>query len=391
MSVVSLFSGIGGLEIGLEQHGFETELFCELDPAASTVLDEWFPEVPVHDDVQTLRSLPACDLLTAGFPCQDLSLAGGKAGLGGLRSGLVSEVFRLLRTVRRKPRWLLFENVPYMLILNRGAGMAALTAELENAGYSWAYRVVDARSFGLPQRRRRVLLLASRTEDPRDVILADEGMSNLVEDRPSRVEIGPAYGFYWTMGKIGAGWAREATPPIKGGSGLGIPSPPAIWLSAEDFVGTPQIEDAERLQGFPAGWTAPVLDAPGFRASARWRLVGNAVCPPMAAWVGGRLSNPGSFDRTRTSPLENVKWPKAAYGSHGKRYSVDISEWPLVSNASLLENFLKSPLKPLSVRATQGFRSRAMASKEIAWSSEFIDSLGVHIERRSREELAAIA
>lgn len=389
MSVVSLFSGIGGLEVGLEQHGFETELFCENDPAAIAVLDEWFPEVPLHDDVQTLRSLPECDLLTAGFPCQDLSLAGGKAGLSGLRSGLVGEVFRLLRTVRRKPRWLLFENVPYMLILDRGAGMAALVGELEAAGYNWAYRVVDARSFGLPQRRRRVLLLASRTEDPRDVLLADEGTINLIEDRPSKVEIGPAYGFYWTMGKIGAGWAREATPPIKGGSGLGIPSPPAIWLSAENFIGTPQIEDAERLQGFPAGWTAPVLDAPSFKASARWRLVGNAVCPPMAAWVGGRLSNPGRFECSRAMPLRAGKWPKAAFGAGGQRYQVDISEWPLAPSAATLEAFLKSPLKPLSVRATLGFRSRAMASKEIAWSSEFIDSLGVHIERRSREELAA--
>jgi DNA (cytosine-5)-methyltransferase 1 len=391
MSVVSLFSGIGGLEIGLEQHGFETELFCEIDPAAKAVLDEWFPEVPLHDDVQTLGALPSCELLTAGFPCQDLSLAGGKAGLGGRRSSLVGEVFRLLRRAQRKPRWLLFENVPYMLILDGGAGMAALTAELEAAGYAWAYRVVDARSFGLPQRRRRVLLLASRTEDPRDVLLADEGTTNLIEDRPSKVEIGPAYGFYWTMGKMGAGWAREATPPIKGGSGLGIPSPPAIWLSAEDFVGTPQIEDAERLQGFPAGWTAPVLNAERLKASARWRLVGNAVCPPMAAWVGSRLSSPGSFDRSRAAPLANSKWPKAAFGSKGKRHTVNISEWPLVGNAALLEDFLKSPLKPLSVRATQGFRSRAMASKEIAWSGEFIESLRVHIERRLREEIAVPA
>lgn len=390
MSIVSLFSGIGGLEIGLEQHGLNTELFCELDPAANAVLAKWFPEVPIHDDVQTLSSLPACELLTAGFPCQDLSLAGGKAGLGGLRSGLVGEVFRLLRTARRKPRWLLFENVPYMLVLDRGAGMASLTAELEACGYAWAYRVVDARSFGLPQRRRRVLLLASRTEDPREVLLADEGLSNFVEDRPSKVEIGPAYGFYWTMGKMGAGWAREATPPIKGGSGLGIPSPPAVWLSADDFVGTPQIEDAERLQGFPAGWTAPVLDMPRLKPSARWRLVGNAVCPPMAAWVGARLSAPGSFDMERAAPWESNKWPKAAFGLNGKRHAVDISEWPLVGEAAPLERFLKSPLKPLSVRATQGFRSRAMASKEIAWSSEFIESLGVHIERRMREEIAGL-
>lgn len=387
MSVVSLFSGIGGLEIGLERHGFETELFCEVDPAAIAVLDERFPEVALHDDVETLRSIPDCEILTAGFPCQDLSLAGGKAGLGGRRSGLVGEVFRLLRGAKRKPRWLLFENVPYMLILNRGAGMAALVDMLEDEGYRWAYRVVDARSFGLPQRRQRVILLASRTEDPCDVLFADYGAENPVESRPSRVEIGPAYGFYWTMGKMGAGWAREATPPIKGGSGLGIPSPPAIWLSSEDFFGTPQIEDAERLQGFPAGWTAPVLDAQ-VRASARWRLVGNAVCPPMAAWVGARLREPGRHDIALDLPMPNGKWPRAAWGVRGKRHMVDVSEWPeLATRTPALEEFLMAPLKPLSVRATSGFLSRALSSKEIAWSPAFLDSLSVHIERRSGLEV----
>jgi len=381
MSVVSLFSGIGGLELGLEQYGFETELLCEIDAAAAAVLEEWFDEVPLHDDVKTLKSIPDCEILTAGFPCQDLSLAGGKAGLEGGRSGLVSEVFRLVRKTRRKPRWLLFENVPYMLLLNQGSGMATLTEELEDAGYHWAYRVVDARSFGLPQRRQRVLLLASRTEDPRDVLFADEGAGNPTEDRPSKVQIGPAYGFYWTMGKMGAGWAREATPPIKGGSGLGIPSPPAVWLSADDFFGTPQIEDAERLQGFAAGWTAPVLAHKSFRASARWRLVGNAVCPPMAAWVASRLKNPGRHDAGRDGLVSGRRWPKAAWGHKGHRYEVRISEWPITQKRPSLEAFLQAPLKPLSVRATAGFRSRAIASKEISWAPSFLESLRVHIER----------
>ncbi|WP_265587216.1 DNA cytosine methyltransferase [Sphingomicrobium arenosum] len=390
MSVVSLFSGIGGLEIGLKRHGFETELFCDVDPAAAAVLGARFSEVELHDDVKALRSIPSCDVLTAGFPCQDLSLAGGKAGLGGLRSGLVNEVFRLLRDAERKPSWLLFENVPYMLILKRGAGMASLVDTLEAEGYRWAYRVVDARSFGLPQRRQRVLLLASRTEDPRDVLFVDEGAPNPTEDRPSRVEIGPAYGFYWTMGKMGAGWAREATPPIKGGSGLGIPSPPAIWLSSNDFVGTPQIEDAERLQGFAAGWTEPVLETPGLRPTARWRLVGNAVCPPMADWVGKRLVTPGHFDPERNRQMPPGKWPRAAWGEHGKRFMVDISEWPFAAETTpALESFMESPLKPLSVRAATGFLSRARQSKEIAWSDAFLESLSVYIEGRAAIEASA--
>lgn len=390
MGVVSLFSGIGGVELGLETHGFQTQLFCEVDPAAGAVLQDWFPETPLHDDIRTLRSLPDCEILTAGFPCQDLSLAGGKAGLGGQRSGLVSEVFRLISKARRKPRWLLFENVPYMLVLDRGHGMGSLVDQLEAAGYDWAYRVVDARSFGLPQRRQRVLLLASRTEDPRDVLFADESRDDHVEDRPSRVTIGPAYGFYWTMGKMGAGWVREGTPPIKGGSGLGIPSPPAIWLSGQDFVGTPVIEDAERLQGFAGGWTAAVLEEASLKASARWRLVGNAVCPPMAAWVAGKLKAPGKHDPARNLPLTFGRWPRAAWGVKGRRSAVRISEWPLDVPAPSLVDFLNAPLKPLSVRATSGFRSRALESTEISWSPAFIDSLGIHIERE-QDRVAATA
>ncbi len=379
MRIASLFSGIGGLELGLHTQGFDTRLFCENDTAAQAVLSAHFPHVPIHDDVRTLRSLPQCDVLTAGFPCQDLSLAGDKAGLKGSRSGLVSHVLRLVNRATRKPNWLLIENVPYMLLLDKGSGMASLTDLLEDAGYSWAYRVVDARSFGLPQRRRRVILLASRRDDPREVLFADDSSRKFVEGRPSDVNIGPAYGFYWTMGKMGAGWAREATPPIKGGSGIGIPSPPAIWLSSKDFFGTPQIEDAERLQGFEAGWTEPVLEA-GLRASTRWRLIGNAVCPPMAEWVATRLLDPDHYDASRDAPLAAGKWPRAAYGMKGKRSGVEISEFPFARHAPRLRSFLSMPLKPLSLRATVGFRSRAMVSREIAWAPEFIESLATHIE-----------
>ncbi len=388
MSSVSLFSGIGGLELGLEAHGFKTRLFCEIDPAAAVVLTHRFPGVPLHPDVKTLKSLPSCEILTAGFPCQDLSLAGGKAGLRGQRSRLVREVFRLIENSRRRPRWLLFENVPYMLLLDGGSGMRALANALESAGYNWAYRVVDARSFGLPQRRQRVILLASRKEDPREVLFADEATTIHVEDRPSRVTLGPAYGFYWTMGKMGAGWAREATPPIKGGSGLGIPSPPAIWLSAIDFLGTPQIADAERLQGFASGWTEPILNEPYLRPTARWRLVGNAVCPPMAEWVAFRLNNPGKHDSSRDAPLKGPRWPKAAWGSKGVRRTVLISEWPMGVKTFSLKAFLAYPLKPLSVRAASGFRARAIVSKEIAWAPEFIRSLGVYISHVEKEQCA---
>jgi DNA (cytosine-5)-methyltransferase 1 len=381
LKVVSLFSGIGGVEAGLHRAGHSTILFCEVDRAAKRVLSSHFPDIPIKDDIRTLKSLPRCDLVTAGFPCQDLSLAGQKAGIGGSQSGLVEHLFRLINAKSSsRPEWLLFENVPYMLTLDTSKAMRSLVSLIESAGYRWAYRVVDARSFGIPQRRQRIVLLAARSSDPRAVLFSDQEGTPQSVTRPRDIDKKLCYGFYWTMGKMGAGWARESTPPIKGGSGLGIPSPPAIWIPANDFVGTPDIRDAERLQGFSANWTKPV-EEDSFKEGARWRLIGNAVSTKLSEWVGRRLSRPGSYDSKEDQPLTGGRWPKAAWGEQGRAFSANVSEWPLDRPMIPLSEFLKYPLKPLSERATKGFRERALISKEIAWSPMFLDSLSIHIRR----------
>src|SRR5262249_49897838 len=154
----------------------------------------------------------------------------------------------------------------------------------------------------------RVLLLASATGDPRGVLFADECGTCPVDDCLYRVNPELWYGFYSTEGKRGVGWAESSVPPIKGGSGLGIPSPPAVWIPRQGFLGVIDLLDAERLQGFDADWTLPANQ----RRNARWRLVGNAVCCDVAAWVGGRLANPGT-PQGACSRL-NGRWPKAAWG-----------------------------------------------------------------------------
>src|SRR5207248_8666113 len=103
--------------------------------------------------------------------------------------------------------------------------MDYLTTRLEKLGFDWAYRVVDACSFGVPQRRKRVVLVASKSEDPRTVLFADDAGERLFSLREDS-----ACGFYWTEGLRGLGWAIDAVPTLKGGSTIGIPSPPAIWL-----------------------------------------------------------------------------------------------------------------------------------------------------------------
>jgi DNA (cytosine-5)-methyltransferase 1 len=103
LKVCSLFSGIGGFERGFSRTSFEPILMCENDPAAQAVLKSKFPDCDLQVDVRKISKLPYSDVLTAGWPCQDLSQAGKTAGFRGARSGLVSEVFRLIRSAKQVP------------------------------------------------------------------------------------------------------------------------------------------------------------------------------------------------------------------------------------------------------------------------------------------------
>lgn len=380
LKVVGLFAGVGGVELGLERAGHKTSLLCEIEEGARAVLRARLPKVALHDDVCTLSELPdGTDLLTAGFPCQDLSQAGKTVGIEGSRSGLVGEVFRLIRA-NRVP-WLVLENVPFMLRLSKGRAMEVIVASLEELGYRWAYRVVNSRAFGLPQRRERVVLVASLSEDPRDVLFADDfpGPTDTV-DPVGKV----ACGFYWTEGIRGLGWAVDSVPTLKGGSTIGIPSPPAMVLPS-GLVATPDIRDAERMQGFPVDWTRPALDVS--RAGHRWKLVGNAVSVDMAEWLGRRLRNPDARGRS----VDGVRlgdgdpWPTAAWNTGEGRCRAFVSTFP-DSRAQLpLAEWLEFEPKPLSARATSGFLKRA-ESGSLRFPKGFLDAIRAHLSRVDLKE-----
>lgn len=313
--------------------------------------------------------------MTAGFPCQDLSQVGRRRGIDGPNSGLIGRVLTLLRKAAQPPEWLLLENVPFMLSLDKGHGIRWLTGRLEEMGYSWAYRTVDALAFGLPQRRRRVLLLASQQHDPRPVLLGEGCVAP-----PKIARGGHACGFYWTEGNTGLGWAIDAIPPLKGGSALHIPSPPAIWLPSTRQLVTPAIEDAERLQGFPAGWT----DLEAYDAKAkrrRWRMVGNAVSVAMSEWIANRLAiahAPYGVGEPIELPLD-AGWPGAAWGQpDGVRSRSDASEWPVARPRQHLEAFLEHPPARLSNKAAGGFLKRLVAST-LRYEPEFRADLEHHI------------
>lgn len=370
MRAVGLFSGIGGLELGFARAGIETELLCESwDPAASTLRRHF--DAPVVGDVRELDTLPQTDVVTAGFPCTDLSQVGRTAGIEGDASGLVREVFRLIE--QTPPTWLVLENVPNMLSLHGGAPIRAITTWLEAQGWDWAYRTVDSQNFGVRQRRRRVFLVASCTDDPRTVLFADE------VGRPRTGGASSAYGFYWTEGNRGLGWGHGVTPTLKGGSTLGIASPPAVWRTGEAVgaaIARPSVEAGERLQGFRAGWTSHVG-----KEGVRWKLVGNAVTVPVATWVGKRLVDPGHALMALRRPLApSGRWPAAASNVRGLREEWMVSERPIATPQRLtLDGVLaRYGASPLSLGATLGFAKRFDASR-LRRPTGFVAALDAHI------------
>jgi DNA (cytosine-5)-methyltransferase 1 len=377
LSVVGLFAGIGGIEAGLAGAGHHTVMLNEIDASARRVLATHFPEIPLTDDVRKLKKLPPADIVAAGFPCTDISQAGRKTGIAGSQSSLVHEIFELVSSMKKRPNWLLLENVSYMLRLDRGKAMRYIVQSSEALGYKWAYRVVDCRAFGLPQRRQRVAFLASLDDDPKRVLFADDVIGADYNDSIGEVDRSSAYGFYWTEGLRGLGWTRNAVPTIKGGSSLGIPSPPAVWFPDTGEVGTPQIEDAERMQGFPEDWTLPSV-IPGERRGSRWKQVGNAVCVPMGEWLGSRLTDPGDIvEGPWDVPLDGQRWPTAAWGGDSKAWIAPVSLNPRQDNFDI-RKFLNYPLKPLSAKATAGFLERAHRSK-LRFSDGFLESLTLHL------------
>jgi DNA (cytosine-5)-methyltransferase 1 len=158
LRVGSLFAGIGGLELGLEWTGhFETVWQVELDEFARKILAKHWPDVPRHDDVCTFPPSGfdwSCDVLTGGFPCQDLSYAGKGAGLDGKRSGLFYELARVVRVLG--PRYVVLENVSALL----SRGMGDVIGTLASLGYDCQWHCIPAAAVGAPHRRDRVFILA---------------------------------------------------------------------------------------------------------------------------------------------------------------------------------------------------------------------------------------
>ena len=337
MRFLSLFSGIGGFDLGLERSGHECIGQVEIDGFCQRVLAARWPNVQRADDVQDIQLAewwdedgpvnephPGCavsesgtgrpDLLCGGFPCQDLSVAGKRAGLAGERSGLFYEILRI-QTIVQSP-WGLFENVPGLFSSHGGRDMASVLEGLRQCWPVVGYRVLDSRYFGVPQRRRRVFFVCGPTEQGVKSVLfepesgsgdsqtgAEEGPRIAACTPASTLNPGGNSGRFRTEpGEHLVAWALQERD-AKGPDSDTKPGHLITHALSSDSTGAGGVAtgvgvrrltptECERLQGFPDGWTC-LCDTDPCKCpdSPRYRALGNAVTVNVIEWLGKNLAN----------------------------------------------------------------------------------------------------
>ena len=168
---VSLFAGVGGFDLAMQRQGVRVVASVEIDKNCNKVLAQHFPNTKQFNDITEVKGsdlieagfTPDRGIITGGFPCQDLSVAGKRAGLAGARSGLFWEAARIVEETQSN--WFIIENVPGLLTSNSGADFGVVIGTMADLGYGVAWRVLDAQYFGVPQRRRRVFIVGQRDPD----------------------------------------------------------------------------------------------------------------------------------------------------------------------------------------------------------------------------------
>mgnify|MGYP002655840410 FL=1 len=270
-TIGSLFAGIGGFDVGFEKAGFHTSWQVEINPVCRAVLSDRFPHAKQFADVKTclpeLLSLPnggQVDVIAGGFPCQDVSVAGKRAGLKGKRTSLFFNAMDIVDTL--KPTYLVLENVAGLISSNDGKDLQTVIETLAQCGYVGFWRVLDSRYFGVPQKRRRVFLVAGLGKYPPFSLMADLGSVERISGKTESQSC----------------WA-DAHHTLLAGVGSS-----AININCADIIAVPngrgQMAVRERTtidDGLCKG-----LDETN---ATEARAAGNAVCPPVAQWIASHL------------------------------------------------------------------------------------------------------
>lgn len=297
--VASLFSGIGGFDLGFEKAGFEVSFQCELQEYCLDILEKNWPKVERHRNIKELRAtdIPRSDVWVGGFPCQDVSLArmGQREGLKGQKSGLFYDFARLIGEAC--PRVVLLENVAGLLSSHRGRDFGTVIGTLAEFGYSVGWRVLNSKNFGVPQSRQRVYIVGCYRDGngPGQILFESErGAGNAATSQqngkttisPFKTSVGDpsgegpvvqsiAYCLYACSARhTGTDWSRTY-----------------VQYPRRGLVRRLTPKECEGIMSFPNGWTIP--NSNKYREddlnSLRYHALGNAVTPPVAQWLATRI------------------------------------------------------------------------------------------------------
>lgn len=300
----SVCSGIEAASVAWHQLGMEAAWVSEVDPYCKAVLAHRWPGVPDLGDItdsafmNEAKHYGPVDLVVGGTPCQAFSTAGLRGGYADPRGRLTLRFLDIVGCLQ--PSWVVWENVPGVLSSSGGRDLAAFLAGLEECGYRWAFRVLDARHFGVPQRRRRLYVVGHLGGDGAERVLFErEGgfwdPAACGEERranPPAAAGGPApevpMAFYVTAGSRSL-CEGPLCPALKVGSGVGARAIAGVLDARSDLRKlTPR--EWERLQGFPDDYTLVPYGKKGWAGdNDRFGGLGNSMAVPVMRWIGRRL------------------------------------------------------------------------------------------------------
>ncbi len=300
MTYLSLFSGIGGFELGIGRRG-QCIGYSEIDPYAISIYRSHFPDHKNYGDATKIdpKTLPPFDLLVGGFPCQAFSIAGKRKGFADRRGNLFFEIARIVECCR--PRFLLLENVKGLLSHDEGKTFATVIRTLDELGYDLQWQVLDSKDFGLAQNRQRVYIIGNirGTYRPEVFPIREARAKDIVQGTPV-VAVREATTTGYAVAAVGDG-VDVSFPNSKYRRGR-VAKGLSHTLTTKSEVYTPTSEgklrrltplECERLQGFPDGWTEIGVDDKGNRVriseNQRYKCLGNAVGVPVIECLTKRI------------------------------------------------------------------------------------------------------
>lgn len=268
MRFLSVCSGIEAASVAWNPLGWKAVAFSEIEPFPCAVLAHHYPDTPNWGDMTKFQEWPdePIDLLCGGTPCQSFSVAGLRKGLDDPRGNLMLTFGAI--AAKYRPKWLVWENVPGVLSSNGGRDFGTFLGMLGQLGYGFAYRVLDAQYFGVPQRRRRVFVVGclGGWRSAAAVLFEQESFK----------------------GDSSARWGPRTVHPCLTAKGARAFDDRTGYVLEEQGIRTTTPLEHERLMGFPDGYTL----LPGKRSAdtPRFHALGNSWCVPVVRWIGERIN-----------------------------------------------------------------------------------------------------